>query len=940
MVDDGGAGTSHRILGRSEELDRIEEMVQRLAAGRGSVVVLIGPPGIGLTTLLRESIVRAGDSVADLRAVHVPSGLLEGDAGAAMSAIASGGAGEVFRRFAESAEQTLSEAGAAMTLDDPRLIRVGVDALRTLSDQRPLLVTVDDLPVDDASVFNALTSLAAGIADLPVMVAATSHVLPRSSFEDSPVGPLWVRQVPPLAHAEAVELARAAVGSRVPYSVAADLVRRTGAVPGDLRAVCGLLGPDQLAGTEPLPAPLPGTAVTSATYRRWWQSLGPQERLLVLGAAVAVRPDRAALEECAGVTIDEVTGQDGEPVLREENGLVTADHPRLLSAVHALSTPHEVRAAQSALASCYPEGSLDRQWLTLRSGATPTPELVRTLVDGAGTLLDRGEASSVQTLVDDVAQRLGETAPPVELLLLGGVAATYCGHPTRAVTLLTGAVGAAPAALERTFPLLLTAMTLRDKGVPHRLVASSLDRLAAPQPAAAASIAALAARLCARYGDEEGSRRYLEQAESLRPVGADATPDLLAELALTAAMVEHHRPESGPSDPLAVLAVRRPGLDLTGWMLELQALAQLIDSGAWVQARGAASDLYAQVRPGQAPLLRAELAMLSVRLHLSTCQYRRAQEVAVAAAEEGLPLHVPEGGAGIGLLAQSALLGGHTADAEQWLSELGELARGFQTPPVLSAALHEAQGLRAQLAGVPAEAAEHLARAVRAGRVLPTTLIDLASHLHRAGPSSSAELVEVVSTRLRAAAGDAADDVAPAATLDLLSAPAEGLVAVVAAVERAGRDSTFPAHVAQVLELAADRLGALTAEEYAAQAHGDPDLPTQRDAYRLLLLQRARQLYDKCAAAGRAQVTDREIERLERAQAPAEADITSLTEDELRVARFVHRGLTNGQIASALYVSVRTVELRLTSTYRKLGIRSRRELRQLANLATTDQTPS
>ena len=37
-------------------------------------------------------------------------------------------------------------------------------------------------------------------------------------------------------------------------------------------------------------------------------------------------------------------------------------------------------------------------------------------------------------------------------------------------------------------------------------------------------------------------------------------------------------------------------------------------------------------------------------------------------------------------------------------------------------------------------------------------------------------------------------------------------------------------------------------------------------------------------------------------------------------------GASNRQVASTTYVSVRTVELRLTSIYRKLGIRSRKEL--------------
>jgi DNA-binding CsgD family transcriptional regulator len=52
----------------------------------------------------------------------------------------------------------------------------------------------------------------------------------------------------------------------------------------------------------------------------------------------------------------------------------------------------------------------------------------------------------------------------------------------------------------------------------------------------------------------------------------------------------------------------------------------------------------------------------------------------------------------------------------------------------------------------------------------------------------------------------------------------------------------------------------------------------------------------------------------------------SLTASELRVARMAADGLSNREIAQRLFVTRRTVEVHLTSTYRKLGIESRDEL--------------
>jgi DNA-binding CsgD family transcriptional regulator len=51
-----------------------------------------------------------------------------------------------------------------------------------------------------------------------------------------------------------------------------------------------------------------------------------------------------------------------------------------------------------------------------------------------------------------------------------------------------------------------------------------------------------------------------------------------------------------------------------------------------------------------------------------------------------------------------------------------------------------------------------------------------------------------------------------------------------------------------------------------------------------------------------------------------------LTRTERRVAELVAQGLSNKEVASALYVTVRTVEAHLSKAYAKLGVRSRAEL--------------
>jgi DNA-binding CsgD family transcriptional regulator len=58
----------------------------------------------------------------------------------------------------------------------------------------------------------------------------------------------------------------------------------------------------------------------------------------------------------------------------------------------------------------------------------------------------------------------------------------------------------------------------------------------------------------------------------------------------------------------------------------------------------------------------------------------------------------------------------------------------------------------------------------------------------------------------------------------------------------------------------------------------------------------------------------------------AMSGVTALTASERRVADMAAGGPTNREIAQALFVTPRTVEVHLSSVYRKLRIRSRSQL--------------
>jgi DNA-binding CsgD family transcriptional regulator len=63
-----------------------------------------------------------------------------------------------------------------------------------------------------------------------------------------------------------------------------------------------------------------------------------------------------------------------------------------------------------------------------------------------------------------------------------------------------------------------------------------------------------------------------------------------------------------------------------------------------------------------------------------------------------------------------------------------------------------------------------------------------------------------------------------------------------------------------------------------------------------------------------------------RSRAVPRSGLDALTPSELRVARMAAEGRSNPAIAQALFVTIKTVEMHLSASYRKLDVRSRAEL--------------
>ncbi|NNJ61387.1 MAG: hypothetical protein HKP61_10645 [Dactylosporangium sp.] len=128
------------------------------------------------------------------------------------------------------------------------------------------------------------------------------------------------------------------------------------------------------------------------------------------------------------------------------------------------------------------------------------------------------------------------------------------------------------------------------------------------------------------------------------------------------------------------------------------------------------------------------------------------------------------------------------------------------------------------------------------------------------------------------------------------------------------------------------------AELERARALVDYGAAVRRSGQRIAARDALRRGLDLAARCGAQPLMDRATSELATAGArPRRAALSgagALTAAEYRVAQLAAGGGTNRELAQALFITKRTVEVHLTNTYRKLGITSRRELRR-----ALDQTP-
>jgi DNA-binding CsgD family transcriptional regulator len=935
-------GSASPLVGRDAELAAVQGLIEAVRSGTGGALFLQGGAGLGKTSVLAVAtrlasasgvrVLRARGLLSEhefpLGVVHqlLDRVVVQGG-GTGSPSVLDGSAGLAVGALTGSAVVPL-----------PALLHGLYWLVANLSDECPLLVCVDDVDAADAVSLRFLAYLADRLEDLPVGLLLTAR--PAVAGEEPAVTAVRAalvdarRTLRPLTSDQVADL----VIQYVPdagVDFAQACVEVTGGNPFYVREVMRAIQRQDLEATAPSPERLRefgAAAVHRGALVRIARSGAEAIRLV---RAMAILVDGAPLYRAATLAgLDTATAARAADVLAAlgviavEEGQVAFVHALVRQSVYA-DLPEAQRAvehgrgARILAAEDGPEDLLTAHLLrALPHGDPWTVQMLRAAA--ARALAVGAPEAAARHLRRALAEPPTPAARPGLVLDLGR-AETAAGHPD-AVAHLTEAlaINRDPESRSAGYRSLAAALAA---GGRRREAAEALEALLDEVPAGSERHGkTMADYLVNAMFEPQVRQRALCRADDLRrrpPSGRSADERrLLALLAVRSGQ----RAEPAADTVALMLASWQDGLLLSdegpggsGWLmtvwaaelaertdLTLQVTAAVIGAAqraGSVDAFATASYFQAVARRQRGQLIQAQADLEQALRAESAGWHRYAAACRVQLVERGLLAdargvlaELPrETGQGSGVHAgQTGSAQGMLEFAWQWHARglLALAERRF--PEALRLLQRTGEVLRADLGvdhTVMPWSSDAALAAIACGRR------DLADELvqplyHRAErsdlPLSLCRCLRVLGLVASGAEGldllHRAADVAQRAGDPV--GQAEALTDIGAALRRCGRQADCRSPLRQAMELS-------TACGAEPVAH------------------RARQ---ELAAAG------------SRPRSTARTGRDALTPSELRVSEMAATGLTNKQIAQALFVSEKTVEYHLRHVFDKLGITRRAEL--------------
>jgi len=897
-----------RLYGRQAECGRLATLVDEVGAGGSAVLVVHGEPGTGKTALL-DFTARLDTG---LRVVRVSGAESETELAFGGLHRLCGTMLDLLVRLPGPQRAALEVAFGRRAGPGPDRFLVGLAVLGLLAESaadHPLMCVIDDAHWLDQASRHVLGFAARRLSTEPLLLvfAAPEPIRDLGGLPTMPLGGL--------RDADARDLLASIVRCPIDDRVRDQILAEAGGIAGALLGLLHEVSPAQLAGGLGLLDVLPGG--TSETLFAELSELPPETRQLLLLAAADPTGDPALLWQAAGQL-----GLSSESVVpAAEAGLITVngrvvfrDHS-VRSTAYRVARLRERRSAHRALAQATdPRADPDRRaWHQAKALTGLDEDVAAELERTSGRARARGGLGAAAAFLERAATATPDAARRAERSLTAASVMLQAGEPGAAAKLLD----------------LTEADTLDDHGQARADLISARLAFTVDRGGDSAQLFLHAARQLDRFGGEQSRMAYLEAIRAARSAGSRAGPGAtMAEVACAAR--EGSSDGDCPTWPDALLAglaasfsgeltagaplLRRA---LGGFRGELTTAAELsLLPLAYAAALQLWDDRAADALASRyVRLARAEGALsdLPSALNALSCVRLLAGDLAAAdslaaeaqATAEAIGIRTAPYGA-LGLAA----LRGHEDPALALINSTARDAAlrgeglGVAMAKWAAAVLHNGLGRYAQGLAAAEEAIEHSGPLALAG----WPMAELVEAAARSGQSGRADGAMRTLSRIAEAAGT------------------DWALGVQA------RSQALLSDQEELYQAAIDHLSRSRARVDLARAHllyGEWLRRENRRVDAREQLRRAEEMLGAMGAAGFAERARHELlatgETVRRRAPGTDRD---LTPQEGQIAVRARDGKTNREIGAELFLSARTVEWHLHKICGKLGVTSRRQIRE------------
>ncbi|MGB6165166.1 MAG: AAA family ATPase [Pseudonocardiaceae bacterium] len=904
---------------RGDVLDALERLLNSARAGRGGALFVVGPAGLGKTTVLEHAVTvaRPQFAVGIGRGDQVESVLPFGLIGQALDHLLEG-------KLSGEAMALDADGGEAADLSAPARFYGILRGVREAA-VRPLLVALDDLHWSDPDSLTVIHLLCRRLASLPVALIATTRPWPTeavTSAQDlAAQGLATIHSLAPLSTVATRELLRSQVSKQVPATVVDQAIDLCGGNPLLVEQVAGELRRS-------------GKLSEEQTWFSRFVGVGAAGRRYLQAASVLGIRFRAAIAtEVAGLSATEAATEidglfRGGLLYEADDGWARFTHALIRQGVYEDIAPPVRRdlhaAAFRALvaAGAHPAEATEHAVAAHLAGDA---EAVSTVGRAGRAALRLGAVRAARQHLEAGMRLAGEDAP-AELLFDLGTALVADGASEEAITTYErllhlpalsiadriavlrelGQASFAIGQVERAAACYESAVALAEPEHPELAIGALLDQVFQHQtlsgPRAALPWAHRAAELATASGVMQASAQAAWGALAYRCGDPDglvtaATAAMTrVDLIPTSRSIDRHRYRH-PALSYATVAVQAERFtDAERFLTEILSSAER------------------RCEPNT--LVRVAIAWID-----GLCRLGRLNEALTLADRlselaELLPPYLSP--LAITYRALVLLEQGHLEQAALCCAQLATTVSHDRYR------LHRAEGMELHVRGVlahrqgdPDTACELFAQlqqwAERTGENDPSHLLwasdAIAAHLADGRDTDAQQVIDWVAQRGVAL---------PSRWPKIVVATGQAALA-----ERAGDQALARTYFTQALELH-DGLPmplarAQTLTDYGAFLTRGGETTQAR-----VLLAEAVHLAQACGAgwhANRAQAEWRRAGGRTRTRSPDE-----LSPQEATVAQLARAGRTNREIAQQLHLSIKTVETHLGHIYQKLGIRSRWQL--------------